>query len=487
MLLTCVGCAVRCGPNVLGGFEPSDLTDLPYTLLGNEQDGFEGSVLSTGVVGGQALSRQQASSFRWLVVGQALCALGQPFLVNTTSQVGAEWFHPSERPAVAMVLSLMNFLGSSCSFMMPPMFVEIQEESVRTASTQVASLLVAQLVLAVLSCLLTVLFFQASPLTKVPTAHRAQVTFREEVRRFLGLRDFWLVNMQFAFYVGVCHAFDAIEGSLLERYGYSAALSSRTAISCAFAAVLSTIVESLCITNPSAYRPVLIAVNGILAFSTVMACACLYFRLHEMGFVLAVFLMGLATPGWGCSFELGSEVCFPARESTVVSFLEACSNLMGVVAIMVAQALLDYGIGAGVLLVMALASLASSGLVLCLTGRLRRSEAEAMQETELEATEEVDLGGQAIREATVATRNGKLQDQPPSPALGPSLGRSEPFFTNDKAWFRWSPLIFCRSLCSLGKVAEGLPTAVLPNARASPTTTIVDIVTAASDEDIEVL
>jgi len=199
-----------------------------------------------------------------------------------------------------------------------------------------------------------------------------------------------------------------------------------------------------------------------------------------MGFVLAVFLMGLATPGWGCSFELGSEVCFPARESTVVSFLEACSNLMGVVAIMVAQALLDYGVGAGVLLVMALASLASSGLVLCLTGRLRRSEAEAMQETELEATEEVDLGGQAVREPMVATRNGKSQDQPPSPVISPTMGRSELFFTNDKVWFR-SLRLFCRSLRGVGKVAEGLPTVAWPSTRASPTTQIVDIVTA-SDE-----
>merc|ERR1712241_523195 len=181
--------------------------------------------------------------------------------------------------------------------------------------------------------------------------------------------------------------------------------------------------------------------------------------------------MGLATPGWGCSFELGSEVCFPARESTVVSFLEACSNLMGVVAIMVAQALLDYGVGAGVLLVMALASLASSGLVLCLTGRLRRSEAEAMQETELEATEEVDLGGQAVREPMVATRNGKSQDQPLSPVISPSaMGR------NDEVWFRWLRRLFCRSFRGIGKVAEGLPTVVLPSARASPTTPIVDIV-----------
>ena len=34
-------------------------------------------------------------------------------------------------------------------------------------------------------------------------------------------------------------------------------------------------------------------------------------------FVTAIAIMGLSTPGWGCTFEIGAEVCFPAKEATV--------------------------------------------------------------------------------------------------------------------------------------------------------------------------
>ena len=38
--------------------------------------------------------------------------------------MGAEWFPPHERPAAAMVSNLMNFVGSSLSFMLPPCIVD---------------------------------------------------------------------------------------------------------------------------------------------------------------------------------------------------------------------------------------------------------------------------------------------------------------------------------------------------------------------------
>merc|ERR1719261_673591 len=72
-------------------------------------------------------------SFSWLLLGQALCALGQPFLVNTTSEMGAEWFPPHERPTAAMVSNLMNFVGGSLSFMLPPLLMEDHPESLEAA------------------------------------------------------------------------------------------------------------------------------------------------------------------------------------------------------------------------------------------------------------------------------------------------------------------------------------------------------------------
>jgi hypothetical protein len=190
------------------------------------------------------------------------------------------------------------------------------------------------------------------------------------------MRDFWIVNGQFMLYMAVCHAFDAVEGSLLEDYGYSASLSSWTAVTCAATSIGSTILEAIYITDAASYQKTLVIVNIILACSQAVGGICLYFKMHAVGFVLAIGLMGMSTPGWGCSIELGSEVCFPAREATVSSLLEACGNMTGVVAIIFVQRLLDAGVGAGVMLFMSSCALLGSSLMRGLSGRLRRSEAE---------------------------------------------------------------------------------------------------------------
>jgi len=327
-------------------------------------------------------------SFSWLVVGQAVSALGQPFLVNATSQVGAEWFPPRERPAAAMISNLMNFVGASLSFVLPPIIVARHSPSLRDTREQISLLLRLQLGISFVCLFLTFVLYQPTPPAPVLHSRKTPMSFLTEVRGFLSLRDFWLVNFQFSMYVTVCHAFDAVEGALLESHGYNAALSSWTAVACSTTSVLSTAVEAFFITDPTAYKRALIIVNMVLAASQIIGFVCLHWQLHEAGFILAVAIMGLSTPGWGCSCELGSEVCFPAREATVSSLLEACSNLLGVAGIIVIQRLMDAGLGSGVMLIMAWSAALGGGAMLGLSGRLRRSEAEE-KEVELEAMTEV--------------------------------------------------------------------------------------------------
>lgn len=92
--------------------------------------------------------------------------------------------------------------------------------------------------------------------------------------------------------------------------------------------------------------------------------------------MLQVGVMGFSTPGWGCSLEMGSEVCYPAREATVSSLLEAFGSIASVGGIMVAQRLIDTGQAAMVLVAMAVSSFGGGLALLGLSGRMHRHEAE---------------------------------------------------------------------------------------------------------------
>lgn len=385
MTINAVGCVLRCGP-----FTSSQMFLLFNGMASSSAVGGYSSVLNTSVPSvvlynftamevppNLQLPEVAIMSFAWLTIGQTLCALSQPLLVNATSQMGAEWFPPHERPTAAMVSNLMNFIGSSLSFMLPTLFVEDKQRSLEVIEAQIMSMLQAQVVIAFFAWVVTLLLYKSPPASPLGhAAKRETVTFCSEVSGVMRKQDFWLVNVQFSLFVAIGHAFDAVEGSMLEHYGYSPSLTAWTALACSVAAILSTLLESRLITNPSSYKAALLASNIFVAVSLVLAWACLTFRWHRGVFVFAVGVFGLSTPGWGCSTELGSEVSFPAGEATVTSLMEASSNLLGVAAILVTQRLLDAGLGARVLLYMAFAAVLGGFMLVPFSGRLLRSEAE---------------------------------------------------------------------------------------------------------------
>lgn len=367
MAINALGCAVRCGEDLLSFIFPWMMAATPAEILLNANATDVAVVVSP-----------QLLSFPWLVVGQLLCAMAQPLLVNATSEMGAEWFPPHERPRAAMVSNLMNFIGSSLSFMMPPVFVDGLSDSIEFTEIQVHSLLRSQFQVALFALTATLLFYRQPPQSAAHGAGlRPAATFRSEVLWVLCLRDFWLVTAQFSIYVAIGHAFDAVEGSLLEHYGYSAALTSWTGLACAVASIFSTVVESRYITDAAQYRVALLVANAFVASALLLGFFCLQLQMHPYVFVAAVGILGLSTPGWGCSCEFASEVCYPARETTVSSLLEAFSNMLGVAGILVTQRLIDAGFGAIVTLLMAAAAVISGSLLLCTRGRLLRTLAES--------------------------------------------------------------------------------------------------------------
>jgi len=397
MGLTVVGCLTRCGPSSFASHQAMNVCAGGVCAQGF----FPGHIINPAA-GADTFSQQpppvvMTRNFLWLLAGQALCAMGQPLLVNSTSQMGAEWFPPDERPTAALVSNLMHFIGGSLSFMLPPLVVAEQSDPI-VADHQVAQLLKLQLVIAVASLLVTLLFSRPAPCQKPVFAadkiHSASCTKRlvAELRSISKLRDFWLVNGYFAIFTALCHAFDAVEGSLLDHAGYSTSITAMTSVACCVASVLITFLEARLMENASSYQLALKGSSLAMMLSLLGAWLCLHFQLPSWAFVTAIGMMGLTVPAWGCSLELGSEVCFPAREATVSAVLEAFANLAAIASIISTQFLIDMGLGVGVIVLMAAASLVGGLLLFFMSGRLKRTEAEKNEDAETAKQEYMEDG-----------------------------------------------------------------------------------------------
>eukprot|EP00933_Yihiella_yeosuensis_P037497 TRINITY_DN31457_c0_g2_i1.p1 TRINITY_DN31457_c0_g2~~TRINITY_DN31457_c0_g2_i1.p1 ORF type:complete len:313 (+),score=47.89 TRINITY_DN31457_c0_g2_i1:35-940(+) len=280
-----------------------------------------------------------------------------------------------------MVSNLMNFIGSSLSFMLPPLMVEEFPATLDVAKSQISNLLLLQLGLAGLAFVMTLVLYESSPPKRVPRAPRVPLSFLQELQTILRSRDFWIVNIQFSIYIMACDSFDAVEGVMLEHHGYNASLTAWTAGACCSTAILSTVVECLWISDPSFYRFALVTANLFMAAALFTTFCFLSFRWHELVFILAVSMMGLATPGWGCSCELACEVSYPARESTVTSVMQAFSSVCSVAGIVSAQWMIEASPAASFPCVLGFASVIAAVLPLGLSGRHGRKEAENIAAT----------------------------------------------------------------------------------------------------------
>ena len=122
-----------------------------------------------------------------LFLGQLICAMGQPFFVNTSAKLAGDWFGASERDLATVVASLVNPIGNAAGQALPPMFVSCGEtgdsgNKTRTChrSDQVhgmGSILLLQAVVASLTSGLAFLLFKRAP----PTPPSASAFQRNEI------------------------------------------------------------------------------------------------------------------------------------------------------------------------------------------------------------------------------------------------------------------------------------------------------------------
>ncbi len=73
-------------------------------------------------------------SFAFILIGQSLCALGQPFLTNAPTKVAARWFLQKNRSLALAVLFVSNIIGTLVGFVVPSIFVEDHDDKIQSTT-----------------------------------------------------------------------------------------------------------------------------------------------------------------------------------------------------------------------------------------------------------------------------------------------------------------------------------------------------------------
>ena len=64
------------------------------------------------------------NDFRWVLFGQTLMAIGQPFMYNAPAKLTTNWFPYEERAISTMIGTSANILGVTLGFLLPSLFID---------------------------------------------------------------------------------------------------------------------------------------------------------------------------------------------------------------------------------------------------------------------------------------------------------------------------------------------------------------------------
>ena len=209
-----------------------------------------------------------------------MVALAQPFYLNMPAKISSAWFAVKERDLSTTVCSLANPLGSAIGSLIPAFFVTgggvtgNDDEDV----SGVASLLLVQLAIALLTLFLVIILFDSDPPT--PPSNTASIqtiadqvgtrSVKDEFYQLLGNGEYVKLLISFTIVLGNLNALAALLNQLPGNYS-----DSEIGVT-GFALILSgfagAFIAGIILEKSKAYRPILktVWVCGAAAWAVFM-------------------------------------------------------------------------------------------------------------------------------------------------------------------------------------------------------------------------
>jgi FLVCR family MFS transporter 7 len=280
-----------------------------------------------------------------LLAGQTLGAVAQPFFTNLPAKLAAVWFAKEQRDIATVVGALFNIVGIAVGSVLPALFSVSPGPGLPNTSVQMFSLLLTELVLVLVSLVLTAALFQSQPPLPPSLSEKnkdgEQEALRAQLGKMLRNKDFVILSLCFGTGLGFFNALTTLVEQLVTKAGYTtddASVFSAALLGCG---VLSAIAVGLALDRTHWYKGFLKVLFGLAAVAIV--AFTLVLRPDNMAALTIVFALmgGLMLPLLPVSFECAVECTFPLNEDVSTGVIMSVGQITGIVFIVALGAMLD--------------------------------------------------------------------------------------------------------------------------------------------------
>ncbi|HUU61524.1 MAG TPA: MFS transporter [Acidimicrobiia bacterium] len=263
------------------------------------------------------------SDFTWVFVSQVGLAIGQPFVMNAITKVGARWFPLTERATAAAVPSLAQFIGIIVAMAATPSLLK---------GLEMPGMLLVYGAASVGAALVSLALIRERP----PTPP-GQGEPEERTRVFAGLRhilrqrDMLILLALFFVGLGMFNAISTWIEQVVNPRGFDSEQAGLIGAAMVIGGILGAAVLSVLSDRLRRRKPFLVfAVAGMAPGLVGLAFATSYPLLLTSSFVFGFFLMSAYPVG----FQYSAEVSYPAPEATSQGLLVMAGQVSGILFIL---------------------------------------------------------------------------------------------------------------------------------------------------------
>ena len=269
-----------------------------------------------------------ADSFPLVIGSQFLIAMGQPFLLNISTKVPANWFPINERATAAGILTMAQYVGFALPMVIAPVVAE---------SRGLPSVLMIFAVIAAFSAVVSILFTREKPAVSPPGPVSAKEDFSVVSMRNLFRNRAYLLALLICFIsMGVFNTILTLIESILLPRGITSMEAGIIGAVFVVAGVLGAIVLPIISDRLRRRAPFFVAsIIVLVPLYLGMTFVSGFFPLVLIAGVAGFSIMGVAP----ILFQHGSEVAYPTQEGTSLGTILLMGQISGVLFVFLFEAL----------------------------------------------------------------------------------------------------------------------------------------------------
>ena len=260
------------------------------------------------------------ANYDMVVIAQIGIAIGQPFVMNAVTKVGARWFPLHERATQSGLSVLAQFVGIIIAMVLTPILFKMYG---------MEKMLMIYGIVTLAGAVIFILFNREHPPTPpCPPGHDERIAVFAGLKHILKQKDMIYLIIVFFIALGIFNAITTWIEQIVSPRGFTIAEAGIVGALMMIGGIIGASILPV-FSDKLRKRKLFMVIGAIGAIPGIvgMTYAGSYWLLLASGFVFGFFLLSAAP----ICYQYGAEICYPAPEATSEGLLLLAGQISGII------------------------------------------------------------------------------------------------------------------------------------------------------------